>query len=385
MALRDRFERFRRVLPQPFVAGNRVAVLVDGGAYFRAVLDAIAIAQRTIFLETYIYQPDRTGWRIARALAEASRRGVEVAVCWDGYGSLSMTPDLVAYLHDAGVRTLAFRPVSLKKRVWPWQKRNHRKSVVVDTAIGIVGGQNIGDDYAAPEDGGRNWRDTAVRIEGPAVVQLETMFRRIWAAYGGAPLVTPSSRPPVFDDGQQVRFLGNFVPRDRRYVRRELLVAVLGAEREIRITNAYFVPDRVLTRALIRAAKRGVRVEVIVGGATDVRPVLHMSRGLYARLLTAGVKLYEWHERVLHAKTTVIDREWCSVGSMNLDPLSQFRNLEVSAAILGDDVAAVVNAQFDRDAAQSKLITLDRWHMRSLVQRFVEWLFTLARTWFYRR
>jgi cardiolipin synthase len=376
VALREFFRRFQRALPQPFVPGNRVTVLVDGRAFFDGVLAAIASAQRNILVETYILRADKTGWRVAAALAERAQAGVEVAVSYDAYGSIGLDRTLIEYLNKAGVKTLEFRPISVWRGIWPWRKRNHRKSVIVDTRIGIVGGQNLCDDYASIEDGGKGWRDTAVQIEGPSVAQLEAMFRRMWHENEGDQLITASQSPPTFSEGHNVRFLGNFARRDRSFIRRAYILAILGAEKHIRICNAYFVPDRVITRALIRAAKRGVNVEIIIGAATDVTAVLHMSRGMYSRFLVNGIKVYEWSDRILHAKTAVIDNEWSTIGSSNLDNLSSFRNLEVNATILGPRVANTLVDQFELDRARSRAIEPESWANRPWVQRIIEWIFS---------
>lgn len=377
--LSDLFRRPHRRVPFPYVGGNQVHLLIDGGAFFGAVLEAIAAAQRSVLVETYILASDKTGWRVSEALAAAARRGAEVALCYDGYGSFAVDYRMIKSLRDAGVRTLVFRPVSITKGVWPWTKRNHRKSVIVDSRIGIVGGQNIGNDYAALEDGGKDWRDTAVRVEGPAVAQLESMFRATWSRYGGAPLASAAEIAPAHPDGHDVRFLGNFARRDRAFIRRQYLLAILAAQRTIRICNAYFVPDRVLRRALIRAARRGVQVELLIGAATDVFAVLHVSRGLYERFFLHGIRIYEWHDRILHAKTAVIDGVWSTIGSSNFDNLSFFTNLEVNAVILDERVGQAMDEQFDRDIARSRAINMDLWRRRPLIQRIAEWFFGLFR------
>jgi cardiolipin synthase len=206
-------------------------------------------------------------------------------------------------------------------------------------------------------------------------VQLEAMFRRLWATYRGAQLTTSSHTPEPYPEGHQVRFLGNFARRDRAFIRKAYIMSILGAEKTIRICNAYFVPDRVLTRALIRAARRGVRVEIIIGAATDITAVLHMSRGLYSRLLLNGIKVFEWHDRILHAKTAVIDGVWSTIGSSNLDNLSSFRNLEVNATILGERMGGALDDQFEIDRARSTAILPELWARRPWVQRIVEWFF----------
>jgi cardiolipin synthase A/B len=379
MALRDFLRRGQRWLPFPYVQGNRVQILNDGGAYFSALLEAIYSAKKSILLETYILVADRTGWRIAEALSAQAQRGVEVVVCYDGYGSFTLDSRLVKQLRDAGAKTLVFRPVSITKGVWPWSKRNHRKSLIVDSRIGIVGGQNISDDYAAPEDGGKGWRDTGVRVEGPAVAQLESMFRSMWMRYGGLPITSMPEVIEPFPEGHQVRFLGNFARRDRAFIRRQYLLAILGAEKSIRICNAYFVPDRVLRRALIRAARRGVNVEILIGAATDVFWVLHVSRGLYAKFLRHGIRVYEWHDRVLHAKTAVIDGVFATIGSSNFDNLSFYTNLEVNATIMGERIGRLMDIQFESDVSKSTAIHLDLWKRRPLLQRVAERFFSLFR------
>ncbi len=384
MALRNVLRRtFARVGSAPFIAGNRVEVLLDGGPFYRGLLAAIAGAERYVFLESYIVAADGTGWRVAEALAERARHGVEVAFLIDGYGSLMLDPEYLTFLREAGVKVLIFRPVVLFARRLPfWRRRNHRKLLVVDGRIGIVGGMNISDDYAAVEDGGRGWHDCAVRVEGPAVVTLETMFRRLWSESRGSDLESVFREGPTFPEGDQVRFLANFARRDRSFIRRAYLLAFLAAERSIRIMNAYFIPDRVLLRSLIRAARRGVKVEVIVAGATDVKSALYATRSLYSKMLKQGIELYEWEERVLHAKIAVVDGTWSTIGSSNLDYFSSYRNLEVNAGLLGDRIGGQLEDQFDVDRARSRKIDYAAWKKRPLWSKLVEWFFGLLRALF---
>lgn len=374
MALRDWFRRNYRSVPQDFVEGNRVELLVDGGPFFDAMLKAIGAAERYVFLESYIVVADETGWRVARALAQKAEHGVEVALSYDGFGSADLDGEFVAFLANAGVKLHVFRPVSFWKRSWPWTKRNHRKLLVVDGNVGLVGGMNISNDYAAPEDGGRGWRDTAICVQGPAVAELELMFRALWQREKAPPLTAVPAPAPRFADGHAARFLGNFARRDRGFVRKAYLLAILGAQRSVRICNAYFFPDRAIRRALVRAARRGVVVEIIVAGETDVKLALYAARALYQRLLKAGVKIYEWHSRVLHSKTAVIDGEWSTVGSSNLDPFSGFTNLEANAGVLGPRFGAQMEAQFDADKRVSTAVTPAMWHQRSFGVRVLEWI-----------
>ncbi len=365
--------------PSPFVGGNRVELLVDGGAYFRAVIESIRTARRYVYLESYIVADDETGNRVAEALIERARAGVEVAFIFDGWGSLTLTDAYVGRLSAAGVKLLCFRPVRPWANRWPWTKRNHRKSVVVDGRVALVGGMNISNDYAAVADGGRNWRDTAVRISGPAVAQLDASFREVWERNDRRPLVATSGVASYRADGVEVRFVGNEGRRDRAAIRRAYLRAIIGARRSVRIMNAYFTPDRLLIRALRKAARRGVLVELIVAGATDVELVLHASRGLYGRLLRDGVRIYEWHERILHAKTAVVDGVWATIGSANLNHRTYLLDLEVNAIVRGEEFCAEMDAQFDRDQGRCHRVDLVEWGQRPPARRLIEWFFGLFR------
>jgi cardiolipin synthase len=384
MALRDVLKRaFARVGLPAFVAGNRVEVLFDGGPFYRRFLEAIESAERYVFLESYIVVADATGWRVAKALAERAKAGVEVAFIVDAYGSLTLDPAYLTFLREAGVKVMNFRPILRSTQRLPfWRKRNHRKLLVADGHVGIVGGMNISDDYAAIEDGGRGWHDCAVRIEGPAVATLEAMFRRLWSESKGEPILSGFREGPTYPEGDRVRFVANFARRERAFVRRAYLLAFISAEQTIRIMNAYFVPDRVLLRALIRAVKRGVKVEVIVGAATDIKSVFLATRSLYSKMLKNGIDVYEWEERVLHAKIAVVDGAWCTIGSSNLDYFSSFRNLEVNAGILSDRIGGELDDQFDIDRARSRRIDYAEWKKRPVWMKIVEWFFGFLRVLF---
>lgn len=370
--MRSRFIRHRSF---PFRPHQSVRLLTDGGPYFTALLEAIAEARHYIFVESYIVRADQTGWKIAKALAEQAKAGVFVALSFDGYGSLGLAFAFTQFLESAGVHLLRFRPVSLLRGHAPWSQRNHRKLCVVDGAIGLVTGMNISDDYAPGAEGGLDWRDTGLWVRGTAVAQLEQIFRALWTHHSDIALPPSEHCHFAEDPGHEVRFVENHGYRGRRALRHTYLVAVARARDRIRISNAYFVPDPSLTRALIRAAERGVSVEVMVGAKTDVPSIHWVTRSLYTRLLKAGIRIYEWHERVLHAKTAVIDDHWSTVGSSNLDPISLFRNLELNAVVRSPDFAAIVHRQFERDVARCREVSLETWQQRGLWERVRDWFF----------
>jgi cardiolipin synthase A/B len=371
--------RFRRRRETPFVAGNRVTVLVDGGPFFEAYLAAIAEAKSYILIETYILRADETGWRIAEALAAKAKDGVEVALSYDSVGSFGLDETFVEFLRAAKVKVHEFSPVSIIDGAWPWRQRNHRKMLVADGTIGIIGGMNIADDYAAKEQGGQNWRDTGAQIEGPAVAQLEAMFREAWRKNAVLPITSTAGTIEPFPGGRIVRFVGNYARRDRAEIRRSYIRAIMDARHTIRIANAYFSPDPVILRALTRAARRGVQVEIITAGATDVWPVLAVSRGLYGHLLRAGIAVYEWHERILHAKTAVIDGQWSTIGSANFTHRAFLLDLEVNATILGPEIGKQMDDLFHADRSRSAKIDRALWKQRHWVERLIEWFFGFFR------
>ena len=258
------------------------------------------------------------------------------------------------------------------------KRRNHRKSLIVDGKVGFTGGLNISDDYAAVEDGGKGWRDTHVRIEGPAAADLERLFLETWRSYKGAALderryVRPRLPPAGCGSRQRLR-------ADRKDIRKAYVTAMVGAAEHL-LTHAYFLPPAKVVRALTRAARNKVRVAVILAASTDVNPVLWAARGLYGRLLQAGVEVYEWEGRMLHAKTAVVDTTWATVGSANLDSLSLRQNLEVNAVFEDPKFAAAVERMFEEDLTHCRRITAEWMSERPLAEQLLSWFAFQFRRW----
>ncbi|HSN98949.1 MAG TPA: cardiolipin synthase B [Candidatus Nanopelagicales bacterium] len=344
------------------------------------MLDAIARAERTICFETYILRSDAAGQRFAAALAERAAAGVEVNLMYDAWGS-SVSGGFIADLRAAGVRTLEFRPLAITAPFEKIARRDHRKILVVDTKVGFTGGMNIANDYAPVADGGGAWRDTQIRIEGPAVAELQYLFLRTWRRSGGTPL---DERRYGYGDRRPdplVRIAGTGLPRRRRWVRDEYRHAIDRATRQIWITNAYFLPPLRMVHAIGEAARRGVDVRIMVAGTTDVPAVLLASRTIYGHLLKAGARVFEWRGRVLHAKTAVIDGRWSTIGSSNLDMQSLRKNLEVNAVIEHERFAAAMQRMFLDDLAFCEEFTQDQWQRRSVLERAASWAAYLAREW----
>ena len=364
--------------------GNELCLLRNGSQAFPEMLTTIARAQQQILLEMYWFDSDSIGRRFAAALAAAARRGVEVAIIYDAVGSMGASQDMFDTLMQAGARVIEFNPIAPWKRRFRLSKltrRDHRKLLIVDGQTGFIGGINIADQWLGRDEGGAGWRDDMVRIAGPAVAGLSDCFARSWARLHGqelrqvgfgreaAPAV--SRRSPY---GQPVRVLGQQFLRAQRQISRAYLHYLRRAERRIFIANSYFVPDGRVLRALAQAARRGVDVRIIVPGQSDVEIVRHASRAVWGRLLRAGVRIFEWDESVLHAKSAVVDGRWSTTGTFNFDYLSLRLNLEVNLSVLDEQFAQALEASFLADFAQCREVSRVDFRFRPLGQRLLEFI-----------
>ncbi|MBI5200907.1 MAG: cardiolipin synthase ClsB [Elusimicrobia bacterium] len=366
--------------PDEYTPGNKCELLVDGRQAYPAMLEAVSKAKFTIHLESYILRSDKTGWKFAKLMAERAKTSVQVRVIFDAVGSLDLSADYVQYLRNAGVQFLEYHPVAPWRPRWAWGRRDHRKILVVDGKVGFTGGLNIADDYADPKDGGGGWRDTAVRIEGPAAYELDHLFRATWYRETGRWFGLPGH--PEHGAGQSlVRVSANQEFLHRHRIRRAYLHALRRARDRVCIANAYYVPDRMTRRALYSAARRGVNVRILVQGETDVPAVAWAGRRLFEEHLRHGVKVYIWPGPVLHAKTVAIDGVWSSVGSYNMDHLSWLRNLEVNIHALDEKFAREMEDQFERDIAHCQPIELAAWRQRPLQEKLLERAFYMLRYW----
>lgn len=364
--------RGRRVFPH-----NTVELLIDGEQTFPAMLDAIANARRSIILESYIFADDATGARFRDALVERAKADVNVRVLIDGLGSASTNPAFWAPLRAAGGRVEYYQPILPWRRQWGLWRRDHRKILVVDDVHGFIGGINIANDYAPESWGGRAWHDVHARVEGPVVRELVRLFNRQWRYLTGEhwnATIAPAQRR----GGTTLQVLESAITR-RYSVRKAYLRAIRKAQKTIRICNAYFIPDRRFRNALREAARRGVKVQLLVAGTTDVIAVRYASRALYAPLMRAGAEIYEWTDRVLHCKTAVIDGEWCTLGSYNIDARSLLHNLEANIACVDQRLGNAMDEVFEADIAKSRRIDPARWNNRPLGEKVVEQVFFLLR------
>jgi cardiolipin synthase len=326
-----------------FVGGNRLTLLRNGAEYFPALVAAFDAAAHEIFLETYIYHDDETGSLVTDALARAAARGVRVHVLIDGFGARDFPQRFRDILAQSGAALLAFRPrmhlVPRRNRL----RRMHRKVAAIDGQVAFVGGINVTDDYEKGEDPRLHAPryDYAVRVDGPLahVVRLAAAHlwqRVLWAQRRRRTEVEPPPPRPPLAGGQRAALVVRDSLRHRRDIEKAYLALLEGARLEVVIACAYFFPGRRFRRALLDAARRGVRVRLVLQGKIEY-PFLHYaSRGLYDALLDAGIEIYDYDAAILHAKAAVFDRRIASVGSSNIDPLSLM--LAQEANVFAEDI-----------------------------------------------
>jgi cardiolipin synthase len=371
--------------PSPWfrVGGDAVRLLRDGEQAFPAMLKAIEQAQREVLLEMYWVGPDTVGERFRDALAARAQAGVRVCVIYDAVGSMGVTPRWWQPLFTAGGRAVEYHsisPLDPRFRLERVELRDHRKMLVVDGQQGFTGGINLAVPWLKPEEGGAGWRDDVIQVRGGATQELRTLFFRTWRKLTSeaAPLdVRPLSRRrvgPVWVLASQWR--------TRRSIHREYVRRIRGARRAVDIANSYFVPDRRVRTALFHAVLRGVSVRVLVPAKSDVPVVQFAVEALFDTLLRHGVEVWTLPGVMLHAKTAIIDDEFTTVGSYNLDERSWRKNLEVNLAVEDRAFARHVRAWFERDLASATRIDLATWRSRSLARRGFEWAsYAMRKLW----
>ncbi len=375
---------------RPLIAGNRVTLLVDGPATYKAMFEAIGNAKDHIHLETYVMTDDGIGQRFADMLLERKAAGVDVKVIYDSIGSRRTSDAYFDYLRDGGVLVYEFNPVG-DPFFWRDLQRDHRKLLIVDGKVAFTGGINVSGVYAESSFSGRrrkhyidsHWRDTEVRIEGPAVAEFQRLFLHTWAQSGQEDNRPEHDFPRLNDVGHDlVRVVANIGSKDKYSIYKAYITAISLARRRVWVTQAYFAPNDEFIDALKAAARRGVDVRILLPGFSDHKMLVYASRARYTELLESGVKLYESKDRLLHAKTAVIDGLWSTVGSSNLDYFSFLRDNEANAVILGRDFGRQMEDLFQLDIGRAQQIILEKWKQRSPWERFKERFSSVFNYWF---
>jgi len=354
----------RRVEAKPVHPGNRIEIYHGGEAAFAAMYEAVAGARHEVLLESYIFKDDAVGRSMLDQLSAAAARGVAVRVLADALGSLATHAAFWRDMERRGIAAHLFNP--LFKGLWYQPFRDHRKLLVVDRSIGFTGGMNIGVEYGSPSAPGGPWRDSHVRVTGPAAWGMAIVFNEGWTYAGGPPIDLPPLAVVAPDlPGARVLVLDARPLRGNREAAASLVAIAAAARHRLWITNAYFAPGHSAIRVLAAAARRGVDVRLLLPGRTDVPIVRHAGHGYFAGLLHRGVRIFEYQAAVLHAKSLVADSYLGVVGSTNLDFRSFLFNAECNLVVFDLAFAAHLEHTFEDDLAQATEITLPAWRRRT--------------------
>ncbi|HVZ56817.1 MAG TPA: phospholipase D-like domain-containing protein [Chitinophagaceae bacterium] len=361
-----------------FSGNNRVRLVHGGHEYFDVLVSLIHQATRTIQLQTYIFDDDETGQLVAEALKAAAARKVEVYLLVDGYASQGMSRHFIHDLKNAGIRFRFFEPV-FRSRSFYFGRRMHHKVLVVDARLALVGGVNITNRYN-DIPGHPAWLDFALRVEGEVAGQLCLLCWKTWKGYPARLGNTPCGGPgepgrPAGEKGILVRMRRNDWVRRKNQISRSYVELLASARSEITILCSYFLPGRVIMRNLLRAARRGVRIRLILGGLSDVMLAKHAERHIYSRLLRYGIEIYEYQGNILHGKVGICDDTWLTLGSYNVNNISAYASIELNLDVYDAPFATQVRGVLDgiiRDHCQR--ITREQYYRSSNpLKRLIRW------------
>ncbi|HXC58534.1 MAG TPA: phospholipase D-like domain-containing protein [Steroidobacteraceae bacterium] len=367
----------------PLITGNRVKLLVDGPSAYAAMFAAITAAKQHVNIEMYIFDEAHQGDRaLTDVLVERASHGVAVNVMYDALGSGDTKPEVFDKLRAAGVNLCAFNPLNpADNRTGEFTQRDHRKIVVVDGQTAFTGGINFSAAYTssslrrsqivnAKEDG---WRDTQIQVQGPAAIEMQKLYLQTWLKQKCPDMKALNYLPaPVEAGNTLLRIDASSVDTRRNETYLAAISAVTFAVKSIDLTMAYFSPDSQLEHALRDAARRGVKVRLLLPGLSDFGGIVAAGRAHYNRLMKWGIEIYEERRALLHAKTLEIDDIWSTVGSANWDWLSFARNDEINIVVIDQGFAGEMRALFNDDLTRATPITKDEWKKRPLKQKLRE-------------
>jgi len=381
------------VAESPLFVGNQVHVLRDGAETFPAMFAAIRAAKRYVYLEYYIFEDvSCDGEMLSDLLVQQSQSGVHIRVIYDGVGSIGTDSAFFEKLRAAGVEVIEFNPLNPWKHHYGFNSRDHRKLLVADGTVAILGGVNLSSTYqsapsgstakTAARDNKDIWHDTDIEITGPVVPALEMLFREHWNEQTGVDLQADTDPEPAAQSAgdEVVRILGSSPSKLKRRYYVTAISAIRNAESSIWITSAYFVPTHQEKVGLMAAARRGVDVRLLLPSRSDSGPALAVQHAHYEDLLRAGVKIYERDDGILHSKTMVIDQVWSIVGSSNFDHRSVLFNDELDAVVLGKATGEKLADDFKADLQHAQAIDAEQWRHRSTIEHLRESFWKLWET-----
>jgi len=361
-----------------YTANNSVQLIRGGKEYFRQLEEMIDNASHTFHLQTYIYDEDETGNRVATALKNAAQRGVKVYLLVDGYASQGLSKNFIADIKSAGVAFRWFEPI-LKSRHFYFGRRLHIKLAVADGYYSLVGGINISNKYNDMPDVPA-WLDWAVLSKGAISEQLYNIAVRIWNRSDWKPQrrmirdVLPKNELP--QEKCSIRVRVNDWVRGRNQISRSYLEMLREAKHSVIIMSSYFLPGRAIKRNMMAAVKRGVKIKIIIAGYSDVMVAKHAERWMYDWLFRHGIEIYEYQKNVLHAKISTYDGKWVTVGSYNLNNISAFASIELNLDIMNDDFATKAESALQKIIDEDcKLVVKHEFSKRNhLFLQFWQWL-----------
>ena len=364
-----------------FEPGNRIRTLINGERFFPVMLEAIRGAKKSVTLETYIWTSGKISDQFIEALRERAAAGVKVLVLADGMGTLKLKEEDKQKLKDGGVTFHIYGRehwYDIKPNI---NHRTHRKILVVDGRIGFTGGTCIDDHWLGDADSEKVWRETQIRIEGPAVRQMQATFAANWLQTTGELLVGPEYFPKAEPAGDILAHVYRSGPNENpENARISYLLAIASARKSVRIANAYFVPDDLAIEMLVRALRRGVAVQVIVPAINDSKIGRAASRSRLKRLLEAGAEVHLYQPAMYHCKVMVVDDAFVTVGSVNFDNRSFAINDELAVNIVDPSAARELLASFQQDLRRSKRLTLEEYQSRPLHVKAFDWACGLLRS-----
>jgi cardiolipin synthase A/B len=372
------FPTIEALTDAPIVGGNKLEILQNGDGTFPVMLRDIQNAKSTITFAQYLVKGGVLAAEFARSFAERCQAGIKVYILFDSQGSSDAPDDLAATMRKPGCELEYFRRIQAPQVVLPWKLleynyRNHRRILVVDGRIGFTGGYALTDDWLGDGVTPDHWRDTNVRIEGPAVRYLQAAFTDSWLETTGDLLGGEGIFPRLESHGRTALQLVKSSPVGGSFQNYILyLLAIAWAKKSILITNPYFIPDDHMIAALLKATARGVRVVVLVPATSDFKITYRASRRHYGEMLLGGIEIFEYAPALLHSKTMVVDDVWATVGSTNFDNRSFALNEELNVGVYDRDVAQKMAQIFAADLKRSRKVTYEQWQARPLKEKFFE-------------
>lgn len=358
---------------EPLLSGNRVDVLQNGEQFYPAMLDAIADARASVTIEAYIYWAGEIGLQFARALSDKAREGVPVKILLDAVGSATIGEEILKTLESGGCQLAWYNRIRWYT-IGRFNHRTHRKSLIIDGRIGFTGGAGIADVWLGHAQSPAHWRDTQIRIEGPAVVPLQTGFAQNWLQTTGELISGPEFYPPPERSGAiEVQTIMSSPETGASSARIMHYLSIVSARKTIYIANPYFVPDQAAIDTLVDARRRGVDVKIMVAGVYNDTWLARLnSVRLYGQLLKAGIEILEYNRTMLHQKTMVVDGLWVTIGTTNFDNRSFSHNEESSVCFHDVNRASQLERAFMHDMKACDRVELEEWRNRGLWRKSLE-------------